>query len=169
VIYFYFKSNPDDAIRDRFVGVNQALIKNFLVLTPVGLDKNISDSIKKIVGNFDKVVDGKIYISVSPNVISLMHVNDTDETKIKKLFVSDEVQPVEILKCALLEEFGAESVNDVEVPPRGSVHISKNSIVKVFNSNVISDCSQNQSSELKTKSEMLFTLSLTLNTDKNLD
>lgn len=98
-----------------------------------------------------------------------MHVNDTDETKIKKAFVSDEVQPVEILKCALLEEFGAESVNDVEVPPRGSVHISKNSIVKVFNSNVISDCSQNQSSELKTKSEMLFTLSLTLNTDKNLD
>lgn len=27
VIYFYFKSDPDDAIRDRFVGVNQALIK----------------------------------------------------------------------------------------------------------------------------------------------
>ena len=169
-MYYYFKSNPADEIKsDYYVGVNQTLIKNFLVLTPIGLDRKVSDGVKSIISNFDKTVDGKVYISVSPNVISLMHVNDTDETKIKKLFVSDEVQPVEILKCALLEEFGAESVNDVKAPPRGNVHISKNSIVKTFNSNVISDCSQNQSSELKTKSEMLFTLSLTLNTDKNLD
>lgn len=169
-MHYYFKSNSDEEIKsDYYVGVNQALIKNFLLLTPIGLDKKVSDGVKNIISNFDKAVDGKVYISISPNVISLMHVNDTDETKIKKLFVSDEVEPVEILKCALLEEFGADSVNNVEHPPKGSVHINKNSTVKVFNSDVISDCSRKEFSDVKTNREMLFTLSLTLNTDKSLD
>ncbi|MFQ2457981.1 transcriptional regulator [Aeromonas caviae] len=169
-MHFYFKSNAGDGIKnDYYVGVNQSLIKNFLVLTPVGLDRKVSDDVKNIISNLDKTVDGKVYVGISPNVISLMHVNDTDETKIKKLFISDEIEPVEILKCALLEEFGVDSVDNIELPPKGSVHINKNSTVKVFNSDVISDCSRSTFSDVKTNREMLFTLSLTLNTDKSLD
>ncbi|MFM4814480.1 winged helix-turn-helix domain-containing protein [Aeromonas dhakensis] len=163
-VYFIFKSSSEHETKDHYVGINQELIKNFLVLTPLELDSKTVNDVKKIINDFDKVVDGKVYISVSPNVISIMHVNDVDETKIKKLFVSDEVEPVDILKCALSEEFDTDFVN--VPPPKGYVHINKNSTVKMFNSDVISDCSK--TSVKKTKNEMLFTLSLTLNTDKSL-
>ncbi|AYV13685.1 winged helix-turn-helix domain-containing protein [Shewanella algae] len=148
---------------ERYAGVNQQLLKNFLLLTQFELDSPSVNEIKNTLEGFKYPIVGKVYISMSPRAASIIHVSDNDETFLKKIYISDHLRPSDLLKCALAREF---NVKETQIDtPKGNVHISKDSMVKTFNAEIITGCELDGNDNF---TKMLFTLTLTLNTNKNL-